>query len=135
MSEATSQAPNQKSESKWVIIEIKEENGTHTVTAYPKVLKLEPGFSGDIIWYVYPPTWVLSQKNGVDLSEMKSYQATLKQQKSRPGCWIAQATNNAKKRETVRYFVNYQRADDPDGTHGRYKHDPQIENDPPSGTP
>jgi hypothetical protein len=78
--------------SKWVIAEVRVVGGQTVLFMAPEILKLRPGFAGEIVWHVYTAGWDLVS---VTFPTGSTFTGDPQPDPNRPGCWTTVATNIA----------------------------------------
>ncbi|MGA8810236.1 MAG: hypothetical protein WB973_20385 [Thermoanaerobaculia bacterium] len=111
---------------KWVIFEVAEEvaaiDGKPTLFVSPETLKLEHGFVGDIVWFVFTPGWELT---AVEFPPESGFDGAPQPDPDRPGCFSTAAANITA--GEFHYSVTVQ--DLQGNSIDRF--DPVVENEPP----
>jgi hypothetical protein len=105
---------------KWVIVEIADVDGKPTQFVSPETLKLEPGFLGNIIWFVFTHGWEL---DAIQFPEGSNFDP--QPDPDRPGCWSTAASN------TTPGEFNYSISVQDGNGHSIDRFDPVVENEPP----
>jgi hypothetical protein len=107
---------------KWVIFEVAEVDGNPMLFVSPETLKLENGFLGNIIWFVFTPGWEL---DAIQFPADTGFDGRPQPDPDRPGCWSTAASNTTP--GEFKYSVLVQ-----DGSgHSTERFDPVVENEPP----
>ena len=78
---------------KWVIIEVVATGEELELFVAPATLRLEPGFLGQIVWYVFTPGWQLSEENGIVFVPIDGFEGHPAPDPDRPFCWSTAAAN------------------------------------------
>lgn len=106
---------------RWVIVEIKEQLGEMRVEISPLAVKVPRDFTGQIIWYVFTEGWRIDEVQlATSIPDWGSPEADW----TRPHCWRLQADGPVPEPTAYAIFLR-----DPNGHLHRI--DPVIENEPP----
>lgn len=111
---------------KWIIIEVAQEPAGPQVFVAPPTLNLEPGFIGELVWFVYTEGWQLAPTNAIVFRPDPPFAGDPQPDPSRPRCWSTATVNESS--GTFHYSIAVQRLSD-GAIYGH--HDPVVENDPP----
>jgi len=112
---------------KWVIVEVGEVEGEGSLFIAPLTLKLEPGFVGTIVWFVFTPGWQLSA-NGVEFDACSGFDGQPQPDPNRPNCWSTAAANTQHP-ASFPYTINVRHMT----TGATLRVDPVVENEAPPG--
>ncbi|HEX8618031.1 MAG TPA: hypothetical protein VF911_10640 [Thermoanaerobaculia bacterium] len=78
---------------KWVIIEVGEADDVQTAFVAPLTLKLEPGWVGTIVWFVFTPGWALDSTDGIQFPAGSGFDGQPQPDPARANCWSTAAAN------------------------------------------
>ena len=112
---------------KWVIIEVAKVDGKETMFIARDILRLEEGWVGNIVWFVFTAGWELKAEVGVQFP-LNPDGINPQPDPTRPGCWTSAAANMAHG-EKFPYNINVQQTV---GSASLTRIDPVVENEPPT---
>lgn len=107
---------------RWVIFEVAFVDGKPALFVAPETLKLEHGWLGNIVWFVFTHGWTL---DAIQFPPGSGFDGQPQPDPDRPGCWSTVASNTAP--GSFNYTVSVR-----DGNGNAIdRFDPVVENEPP----
>lgn len=123
------QIPEVPKNTRWVIIEVRDIDGTPTAFVQPDPLKLEAGFVGDIVWLVFTPEWRIGP-GGVKFGTGTAFDGVPQPDPNRSRCWSTAASNNGAGRSHYNVDIQHELTQ----VSAQLAFDPVVENEAPPGS-